>query len=89
MFKVCGRLYKKTKCIRYLTVDIDDDSLTRTKKVFAAMELLCNELDLASPIWLDSNIKDFKLRARTRFTAANFVETIKFDYFDFAVLEED
>ena len=88
MFRVCGRIYKKTKCVKNITVNIEENT-TRTKKVFAAMELLCNELDLASPIWLDSNIKDFKLRARTRFTAANFVENIEFDYFDFQIVEED
>ena len=54
-----------------------------------ALEQICEEFDLSNPIWLDSNINEFKCIARTRFYADSFVESIDFDYLDFYVIEED
>ena len=68
-------------------LDIPDE--TRTHKVFMALEQICEEFDLSNPIWLDSNINEFKRIARTRFYADSFVESIDFDYLDFYVIEED
>lgn len=68
-------------------MDIPDE--TRTHKVFMALEQICEEFDLMQPIWLDSNINEFKRIARTRFYADSFVESIDFDYLDFYVIEED
>jgi hypothetical protein len=54
-----------------------------------ALEQICEEFDLSNPIWLDSNINEFKRIARTRFYSDSFVESIDFDYLDFYVIEED
>lgn len=88
MFRVWGRTFKNNKMLKSTTVEIDIDD-TRTHKVFSALEQICNELDLSHPIWLDSNIKEFRRIARTRFYADSFVESIEFDYLDFYVIEED
>lgn len=71
------------------TVVEDYTEDTRTHKVFHALEKACLELDLARPIWLDSNIKDFQVHSKTRFTKDSFVEEIHFDYMEFQVIEED
>lgn len=65
--------------------DYSDD--TRTHKVFHALEEACNHLDLGKPIWLDSNIAEFKRRAKTRFYQDNFVEEIEFFYMELDVIE--
>ena len=57
-----------------IELEIDD---TRTHKVFRALEQVCEEFDLSNPIWLDTNINEFKRIARTRFTADSFVESIR------------
>lgn len=62
---------------------------TRTHKIFAALEEACCRFDLGKPIWLDSNIEEFKRHARTRFGKDNFVEEINFDYLEIHVIEED
>ena len=62
---------------------------TRTHKVFQALQEACNRLDLGKPIWLDSNIAEFKRLAKTRFYQDNFVEEIEFDYLELHVIEED
>lgn len=62
---------------------------TRTHKVFNALEEACYRLDLGKPIWLDSNVQEFKRLAKTRFYQDNFVEEIEFDFLELHVIEED
>ncbi|MCM1204147.1 MAG: hypothetical protein NC300_08375 [Bacteroidales bacterium] len=80
---------KENRLLRDMVVDIGDSSLSRTKKVYKALDELCYAFDLAKPIWLDTNIDDFKRHARTKFTTDSFIEDIEFDYLDFQVIEED
>lgn len=88
MFRVWARTFKDNKMQKSTTIQLDIDD-TRTHKVFRALEQVCTEFDLGNPIWLDTNINEFKRIARTRFTSDSFIETIDFDYLDFYVIEED
>ncbi len=67
----------------------DNSNDTRTHKVFQALDEVCHAFDLGKPIWLDSNISDFQIHAKTRFTKDSFIEEIPFDYLEFHVIEED
>lgn len=89
MFRIWGKLIKENKLIKDHTVCIEDYSMTRTAKVYQALDELCYEFDLGKPIWLDINKKDFIKHARTRFTQDSFIEEIDFDYLDFQVIEEE
>ena len=80
---------KDTLLLKDTVVEIDDPDETRTHKVYKALEEGCHRLDLAIPIWLELNKKDFIRHAKTRFTADSFIETIDFDYLEFHVIEED
>ena len=68
---------------------IDNSTDTRTHKVFKALETACQEMDLAQPIWLEKNIRDFKHSSKVRFFSDSFIEEIPFDYLEFQVIEED
>ena len=83
-FKEC----KKGRVLRDCIIEAFDDD-TRTHKIFNSLNKAANEFDLAVPIWLDSNIRDFKRNSKTRFTKDSFVEDIDFDYLEMAVIEED
>ena len=67
----------------------NEENDTRTHKVFKALEEACHAFDLGQPIWLDSNITDFQIHAKTRFTKDSFIEEIPFDFLEFQVIEED
>ena len=67
----------------------DNSDETRTHKVFNALDEVCHAFDLGKPIWLDSNITDFQVHSKTRFTKDSFIEEIPFDYLEFHVIEED
>ena len=87
MFRVWGKIMKDNHLVKDTVVCIDDASLTRTKKVYKALEEMCYEFDLAKPIRLKKNQNDYILHARTRFDHDNFVEAIEFDYLDFQIIQ--
>lgn len=89
MFRIWGKLIKNNHLIKDTVVCIEDYSLSRTKKVYQALDEICYTFDLAKPIWLEGNKADFIKHARTRFTKDNFIEEIEFDFLDFHVIEED
>ena len=87
MFRLWGKEFKDNHMIRDTTI-CDDSDDTRTHKIFNALDEICYEFDLEKPIWLDSNIKDFKLHAKTRFGRDHFIESVDFDYLEIQVIEE-
>lgn len=87
--RIWGKLIKENHLLRDVVAEVYDYDMSRTKKVYQALDDICYEFDLAKPIWLKKNQQDFIKHARTRFTKDNFVEDIDFDYLDFQVIEED
>lgn len=88
MFRMWAKMWKDSKLLRDMVVE-DAAEDNRTKKVFRALEQVCREFDLAKPIWLENNIRDFRKRSKTRFSRDNFTEEIPFDYLEIMMLEED
>ena len=88
MFRIWGKLLKNNHLLKD-TVICDDSFSSRTEKVFHALDEICREFDLGKPIWLESNIRDFRRHAKTRFYQDSFIEEIPFDYLEFQVIEED
>ena len=86
MFRIWGRMIKDNRLIKDITVTREDD--TRTHRVFGAIDQICHEWNLGRPIWLDSNVAEFKKHAKTRFGKDSFIEEIDFDYLEIRVLEE-
>ena len=87
MFRLWAKEFKSNRMLRDTTI-CDDSAETRTHKVFHALDEVCYEFDLSKPIWLDSNIHDFQLHAKTRFGQDQFIEHIEFDYLEIQVIEE-
>jgi hypothetical protein len=88
MFRLWARTFKSNRMIND-TLICDDSRETRTHKVFNAIEKVCYEFDLEKPIWLESNISEFKRLDKTRFTRDSFIETIDFDFLEIQIIEED
>ncbi|MCR5544053.1 MAG: hypothetical protein K6F55_07865 [Eubacterium sp.] len=89
MFRIWGKLIKENHLLKDTVICIPDKDINRTKKVYKSLEMICEEFDLAVPIWLENNKTEFIKHARTRFDQTNFIESIDFDYLDFHVIEED
>lgn len=88
MFRMWAKLFKDNRMLRD-TVISNPANDSRTHKVFAAIDAVCYEFDLGKPLWLESNISDFKRHDKTRFYQDNFIESIDFDYLEIHVIEED
>ncbi len=86
--RIWAREFKNLKMLRDTTITDNSDD-TRTHKVMNALETACREFDIQVPIWLDINVKDFKLTAKTRFNKDSFIEDVPFDYLELRVIEED
>jgi len=87
MFRLWGKIWKDNHLLKD-TVICDDTEDTRTHKIFHGLDSICYEFDLSKPIWLDSNIEEFKKRDKTRFHQDNFVDSIDFDYLEIHIIEE-
>ena len=86
--RIWAREFKENHMLRDMTVeDMSDD--TRTHKVFNALDRVCHDFDLSRPVWLETNIKEFKKLAKTRFYTDSFIDEIPFDYLEFQIIEED
>lgn len=83
------KIFKNNRLLRDIVIHNDTPDLTRTKKIFAAIEQVCYDFDLSKPIWLDSNIAEFKRHNKVRFYKDSFIDSIDFDYLEMQVLKED
>ncbi|MBR6325889.1 MAG: hypothetical protein IKR61_03715 [Lachnospiraceae bacterium] len=88
MFRLWARTFQSTHMLQDLVIT-DDSADTRTHKIKRALDQVCLQMDLSHPVWLDSNIADFKRVSKTRFTQDSFVDSIPFDYLEIQVIEED
>ncbi len=88
MFRIWGRTFKDNHLINDYVAVIDMED-TRTHKVFKGLEEICHEFNIMQPIWLDKNVREFKLFSHTRFNKDNFTEENDFDYLELRILEED
>lgn len=87
--RIWGKIWKDNHMLKDVTIT-DDAEDTRTHKILRALEEICAGWDLSVPVWLSSNIRDFKRTKKVRFTQDNFVnDEIPFDYLEMQVLEED
>ncbi len=87
--RIWGKVMRNNRLLKDTVINIEDYTISRTKKVYQALDEMCYEFDLAKPIWLETNKEDFIKHARTKFTQDSFIEEIEFDYLDFQVIEED
>ena len=88
MFRLWAKLIKDNHLLSD-NVICNDTNITRTHKIFDAIEDFCYEQNLSKPLWLDSNISHFKRYNKVRFTSDNFIEEIDFDYLEIEIIEED
>lgn len=88
MLRIWAKLIKDNRLLNDIVIT-NDSKDNRTSKVFQALSDICYSFDLENPVWLDSNINEFKRISKTRFTKDSFIEDVYFDYLEFHVIEED
>lgn len=86
--RIWFKMIKDNHLLKDTTIT-DESEDTRTHKVFHALDAVCYEFDLGKPIWLESNVSEFKCHAKTRFRQDSFIEEVEFDFLEMQVIEED
>ena len=86
--RIWGKIIKDNHLVKD-TVVLLEGSQRRTLKIFEGLRLICLEFDLAVPVWLDTNVKEFQKIAKTRFRQDSFIEQIPFDYLELQIIEHD
>ena len=71
MFRLMGTLMKNSKILKD-TVICDETGNRRTQKVLTAWKRSAIPLTWKKPIWLESNLSDFKQHSKTRFYQDKF-----------------
>lgn len=89
MFRLWGKIIFENRLIKDTVIINEDLKENRTRKVLKGLEDICIKFDLSLPIWLDSNIAEFKRISKVRFTQDNFVDSIDFDFLEIQVIEDD
>lgn len=89
MFRLWAKIFKDNHMLKDVVVKNNKTELTRTQKIFQAIDDICIEFDLGKPIWLSSNVEEFKKHDKVRFRQDNFIEEIEFEYLEIHVIEED
>lgn len=88
MFRLWARTFRDNRMLQDICIE-DAGADTRTHKVFRALDQVCVQFDLSTPIWLDKTITEFKRHKKARFTKDNFIDSIDFDYLEIQIIEED
>ena len=88
MFRMWGKIFDDNHMLKDTVICLTDYHMSRTEMVFQALDEICYAFDLGKPIWLNSNIADFKRHDKTRFGQDCFIEQIPFDYLEIHVIEE-
>lgn len=86
--RIWGKIIKDNHLVKD-TVVLLEGTQRRTLKIFEGLRLICLEFDLAVPVWLDTNVKEFQKIAKTRFRQDSFIEQIPFDYLELQIIEDD
>ncbi len=87
MFRLWGKLWKENHLIKDIVICNDSED-TRTHKIFQALDEICYAFDLSKPIWLETNVAEFKKHDKTRFRQDSFIDTIECDFLEIEVIEE-
>ena len=81
MFRLWCKLFDDSNHLLKDMVVENDDAATNHSACYA--------FDLSEPIWLDSNVAEFKRHSKVRFYQDNFIDSIDFSYMEIQVIEED
>ncbi len=87
MFRLWGKLWKENHLMKDIVISNDSED-TRTHKIFQALDEICYAFDLSKPIWLETNVAEFKKHDKTRFRQDSFIDSIEFDFLEIEVIEE-
>lgn len=76
-----GRLFISNKLLAIKEVSYDNDSVSFSRELEETLIILCRELDIPTPMWMQKNTHEFAAFHQTIFFKDQYIENVKFDKF--------
>ena len=80
-----GRLIKDCNPLRTATVKNENPGLNFHDLLQESFLMLCKDLNIPIPLWLDKNTKEFARFHKTFFPKEQFLEPMLFDRFELTI----
>ena len=87
MMKLEGRLFVGSRLTEIKEVVTKDTDEAFSRQLETALVLLCKELDVPVPIWMNKNTKEFAAFHQTIFFSEQYPEKVRFDRFQIRMTE--
>lgn len=82
-----GKLHKANLVVGYAKVEYTNESVRFSRELEEALVLLCKELNIPIPMWVDKNTKEFSGFHFTEFFDSQFLEPVHFDRFSLRMID--
>lgn len=82
-----GRLLTSNHIIAIKEVEYSDPELRFSRELSEALIVLCKDLSIPVPLWLNKNTKEFAQFHSTFFDAEQFNESVNFERFQLKLLK--
>lgn len=79
-----GKLYKENKIIKESKITNNEGKSFRDL-LEDTLIILCKELDISVPLWLNKNTTEFVRYKKTFFLNDQFIDEVKFDKFEIKI----
>lgn len=79
--KLEGKLFRANLMIGNKTIEQPDQLGNFTKQLGTCLVLLCHELDIPIPLWMEKNTHEFARFHQTIFFEEHFIEKVNFERF--------
>lgn len=89
MFRLWGKIMKNNDMVDDKVFELDAFDLSTDVKVKEGLKSLCYDFDITVPMWLSDNTTGIKMVGKTKFMDHHFIESIKFDYLEIEIIEND
>jgi len=85
--KLEGKIYRANLTVSVKEVEKEEEGDLFVKNLEKCFILLCRELEIPIPLWLEKNTFEFARFHQTMFFEEQFTENVKFDRFQIRLLK--
>ncbi len=85
--KLEGKIFRANLTIADIIVEQPDQPGSFVKQLESCLILLCRQLEIPIPLWLDKNTKEFARFHQTIFFEEQFIDNVNFNRFQIKLLK--
>lgn len=82
-----GRLFVANRMTMIKEIVYEESSTSFSRNLEGALIMLCKELEIPCPMWMQKNTKEFSCFHQTIFFSESYIEKVPFDRFQIKLIE--